>query len=541
MKWIIHLLKANSAGQSALDSVKLEPIDFSSALWLASRSSQLSDPQQTSLLETPSLPPCGPIFRQVQGGVEALVFRTGAPDGCIIYKPIVPKSSTVFRKCILRTGHRQSGHAGPDVTAAAIVDLHLPALLADARRLCKQCMVCQIARARRAWSLPPSVGWSGQLSDANLSSYPAYWKAFVDVFSIGDKRKILSCTCLLTSHTTWRLLPAENHEAILQALRYIQLLRGGLRLLILDRAQYFMSTRFADKCQQQLGSRIEYISTRSPWESGKGEKIHHLGARRLRALLRHVTGDVALPDGELEMLIMKCTSMLNGRPVTQFCYGLDGVPTPVTPDQLAYGYDRATDPALGHLSYSAEASFNPGKSVSVIRSTFFTLHWRLLKEAVLKAINGKAKSAKRAIEYRVGQPVLAYFPSKKLAHPFRLCHIWSICGEHTYEVVYPGGRVTRENAYNLLPLEYCHLYDAVDLEHRRLSSINVESTDLPNRVGMKVQVFIKTRIKKNTYRTMEYPGIVSKEWKSGHVSIKWDDPAYPEEKIDLSREKYVLC
>ncbi|KAF4662664.1 hypothetical protein FOL47_006148 [Perkinsus chesapeaki] len=409
-------------------------------------------------------------------------------------------------------------------------DYHLPALIADSRRLCKQCMVCQVTRAKRVWALPPSVGWSGQLSDANLSSYPAYWKVFVDAFSIGGKRKVLSCTCLLTSHTTWKLLPSENHEAILQALRYIQLLRGGLRLIVLDRAQYFTTSRFSEKCRQLLGARVEYLSTRSPWEGGRGEKLHHLGARRLRALLRHATGDVSCQDSYLEMIIMQCMSMLNLRPITKFCYGLDGRATPVTPDQLAYGYSRATDSSFGHLSNAGDVHFNPGRSINAIRSNFFTLHWRLLKEATLKNIRSKTgkKAKNQLVDYIVGQPVIVYFPSKKLAQPFRLCHIWSICGDHTYDVVHPGGRVTRENAYNILPLEYSHLYDAVDKDHHQLSPVD------------EARIMIKTRIKKNDYKLMKYSGTVIREWKSGHVSIRWDDPDYPDEKIDLDKEKFYV-
>lgn len=111
-----------------------------------------------------------------------------------------------------------------------------------------------------------------------------------------------------------------------------------------------MTPRFAEKCQQQLGACVEYMPTRSPCGGGRGEKIHHLRAQGLRILLRHITGDVSLPGRDLRMLLIDCTSMLNGRPVIQFCYGSDEDPIAVIPDQLAYEYDRVPDPALCHLS-----------------------------------------------------------------------------------------------------------------------------------------------------------------------------------------------
>ncbi|KAF4647051.1 hypothetical protein FOZ61_004729, partial [Perkinsus olseni] len=107
-----------------------------------------------------------------------------------------------------------------------IVDYHLPAGLASSRSFVKQCIICQISRAKRAWVNPMSLGVRREdnSAPADLFRCPPYWRVGVDYFCLGMRCKILTCTCLMSGHVTM-VRSDEDSKSSIKALRRIQLLR----------------------------------------------------------------------------------------------------------------------------------------------------------------------------------------------------------------------------------------------------------------------------------------------------------------------------
>ncbi|KAF4649218.1 hypothetical protein FOL46_002033, partial [Perkinsus olseni] len=208
VKAIIYILKANA--DKSLDALDLPPFDAVAARYAAARSCQLSDPQYSSYLDgADKLPPCGPSFISSSADLASL-----APD---------------------------------------IVDYHLPAGLASSRSFVKQCIICQISRAKRAWVNPMSLGVRREdnSAPADLFRCPPYWRVGVDYFCLGMRCKILTCTCLMSGHVTM-VRSDEDSKSSIKALRRIQLLRGGLREICTDTASYFTCSGFTRSVHKEL-------------------------------------------------------------------------------------------------------------------------------------------------------------------------------------------------------------------------------------------------------------------------------------------------
>lgn len=62
--------------------------------------------------------------------------------------------------------------------------------------------------------------------------------------------------------------------------------------------------KFVDFCAEKLGARVEPLSVPSPFEGGRFEKLHDLGGRKMRILLRTHAGRVSgLTDDELDLIL----------------------------------------------------------------------------------------------------------------------------------------------------------------------------------------------------------------------------------------------
>ncbi|KAF4665334.1 hypothetical protein FOL47_004653 [Perkinsus chesapeaki] len=380
-----------------------------------------------------------------------------------------------------------------------------------AKRISERCLICQIARVRRVWVTPPSLG---------------------------EKQKIVSVTCLTTGHTCWVRAGKEDLRTIIMVLKRIQLERGGLKELVVDSAFYFSTGKFSELCEEHLGASVEPLSVRSPFEGGRFEKLHDLGGRKMRVLLRSKAGRVAdLSDEDLDMLLLEVCLLLNTRPTLSYHYDTDGTNRVITPDTLCWGYTRSCGGGFGYAG-SAEP-FRPPRDVAHVRHEFMEYHWRLLKEKALEAVQSKCPKGKRGFDLAIGAAVLVHAPTnRKLAFPWRIGQVIGMRGDHTVDVIFPGKqqRVTRENKFNLIPVLHDPENDCVDPVEDPMYDCNREVEVRPDRVGMGLRVKLRVRGKRGLHW---YQAVVIREFKSGHVQVQWRDGS-PDERLWLDFEDWEL-
>ncbi|KAF4727282.1 hypothetical protein FOZ62_003692, partial [Perkinsus olseni] len=382
-------------------------------------------------------------------------------------------------------------------------------------KLIKVCLICQIARARRVWATPPSLG-KGHVD--RLKFYQPYYRCGVDYYSLGERRKVVSVTCLVTGHTCWVRANREDLQTMMGILRKVQLEKGGLKELVVDSASYFSSRKFTALCGEYLGARVEPLSVRSPFEGGRFEKLHDLGGRKMRVLLRNHSGKVAdISDEDLDLLLLEVCLLLNTRPTLTYYYDADKTKRIVTPDTLCWGYTRSWGRDFGYVR-SADP-IRPGRDATTIRTEFIDYHWRTLKERALESVRSKCPKGKKGIDFDVGSTVLVYAPgNRKLGFPWRIGHVIGTRGDHTYDVIFPGKqqRMTCENKYNLLPVAHDSDTDCVGVDDSDDPALDCtrDQKACPNRIGMNIRVKLRVRGKRGKYW---YGATVVREFKSGHV------------------------
>ncbi|EEQ98624.1 hypothetical protein Pmar_PMAR016858 [Perkinsus marinus ATCC 50983] len=496
--------------------------------------------------KSPVLRPCGPVFRcSVRGVPEVsyLAFRTGSAAGSVSFCPVIPKDTptTFLRTLIIRTAHRETRHGSIPASAALITDFHLPSINQDVRKLAKGCFVCQIVRARRVWTEPPSVGKGHAL---RLQFHQPYYRVGIDYFSLGDRRKIVSITCLFSGHCTWYRVPAgkdgerETIDATVAVLRRAQLERGGVRELVCDMASYFASGKFKDRVEELLGATVEPLSARSPFEGGRFEKLHDLGARKMRVLLRGSGGKASiLTDFELDNLLLEVCFLLNTRPTLWYSYDAESGKQSITPDLLCFGYTRVCGRQFGFIS--REEPIRPAHDVTKIRREFIAYHWRALKERSLGAVKSKCPASQHAKDLRVGSAVLVYAPNRKLGYPWKIGHVLSFRGDHTVDVIYPGKaqRIVTENIFNLVVVEHDKSGDALDNPEDPMFDCERECHMSPSLVGMPLWILLKVRGQR---KKAWYAATVIKVFKSGHVEVDWHDGVSVRERLWLDSEDWQL-
>jgi hypothetical protein len=286
-----------------------------------------------------------------------------------------------------------------------------------------------------------------------LSTQVPYHTVGVDFVTLGEKKKVLTVTCAFTRHTSWVLAADETMKSAVEALQEVQLLRGGVRHIVVDQAAYFRSANFTEMASRLLhGATVELLASRAPFEGGFFEKVHDLGLRRLKLLLRDLDGHVNdLRDKDLQQCINQVTLILNTRPLGSYCKGPDGQPAPITPDSLAFGYTRD----FGCLARSAEGPvLSPLKALAKVREVFLQDFWRALKQ---RSLNSAQYQAPNGVKLKINKPyakgdaVLVYRPTvRKLQSSFRLAHVVEAVSDHRVKVVYPEGFEQLENVFNIV-------------------------------------------------------------------------------------------
>ncbi|KAF4649815.1 hypothetical protein FOL47_001709, partial [Perkinsus chesapeaki] len=553
VKTIIYMLKANV--KETLHEFRQPSYDGTAVRYIAARSCQLSDPRYTLYLSgAETLVCCGPLYlssskelgslvsdsERIASYPPTVVYRSGTASGRVVLKPVIPRGSSCarFRSLVIRVAHRSCVHGGADGTCAQIVDFHLPAGLASCRDFIKQCLICQISRAKRVWVNPMSLGVrsSDGSTPADLLRCPPYWRVGVDFFCLGMRCKVLTCTCLMSGHVTM-VRCDEDARSSVKALRRIQLLRGGLREVYTDTASYFMCSAFTRSMQKELGAAVYPLNARSPHEGGKYEKLHDLAARKLRVLLRDCVGKVASKtDEEVDELLLRCCHLLNSRPIGSFYFNRDGVKSPVSPNVLAFGYEHHTGAQFGVES----APCSPGRDQRAVRDAFEHYHWQRMKEKSITACRSKCPKNSNALQLEVGDTVLVYTPpNRKLAFHWRLAHVAAIRTNRSIQVVYPNDqRLCSENIYNVVKVDHEVAADCVLPEERDFRwDCEREDDALPSRIGMCIEVALKVRGEK-TKRW--YPAKVSHVWASGHVTVNWFDGDPPERLWLEAEDWYIL-
>jgi hypothetical protein len=461
------------------------------------------------------LPNTGPLLWCQERGL--ILQRSGTPTGQVLFARFIPKTCTLLRKKLVLTAHRETLHGSPERLVSHIGTFFSPALLRVAKDVCTFCVPCQVERAKRTQNVPPAVS---HFDHDFLQKQVPYHTVGVDFLTLGEKRKVLTVTCAFTRHVTWTVTPDETMDSAISALEEVQLLRGGIRHIVVDQAGYFRTPKFAATVEGRLhGATVELLAARAPFEGGFFEKTHDLGLRRIKLLLRELDGHVNdLADQQLQKHLNQVTLVLNTRPLGCYSTGPDGKPVPITPDSLAFGFTRQ----YGCLSGSEGdvGLLCPFKAVNLIRSAFMEDFWRSLKQRSLNAAQYKcAKTVKIKINkpYAVGDPVLVYRPStRKLQASFRLGHIAQVVSEHRVKVVYPQGFEQLENTFNVV----------------HLLQYPAESDAQGDAVGRRVKVKFKTRAGHEWYG-----GLVQVD-QSPFWYIKYDDG--DEHWIDVHSAEYEV-
>ncbi|KAF4647240.1 hypothetical protein FOL47_004870, partial [Perkinsus chesapeaki] len=220
---------------------------------------------------------------------------------------------------------------------------------------------------------------------------------------------------------------------------------------------------FKDRALEVLGASVEPLSARSPFEGGRYEKLHDLGARKMRVILRASGGKVStLTDSQLDDLLLEVCFLLNTRPTLYYSYDAESEKRCITPDLLCFGYTRVCGNQFGFISN--EEPIRPAYDVAKIRREFIAYHWRALKERSLEAVKSKCPSKQFGKELQIGSTVLVYAPNRKLGYPWKIGHVLAFRGDHTVDVIYPGKtqRVVTENIFNLVNVNHDKTGDAID-------------------------------------------------------------------------------
>ncbi|EEQ97811.1 hypothetical protein Pmar_PMAR004552 [Perkinsus marinus ATCC 50983] len=412
-------------------------------------------------MDEPPLRSSGPYLREADSGIY--VFRNGTADGGYVLLPVVPRKGAkcqAFRTKLLFDAHRASKHSTVASTVSNVYDkFFVPNLRAEARRFVKSCFACQLLRARRTWNQVPG---GGPNRDQALSWEP-YREVFIDILALGDIRgykgttKVLTVYCLHTFHSTW-VPTGESMRDIVSALTRVQTEQGGLSLMWCDQASYFRTAKFSEGVHRTLGGRTELLPVRSPWKSGGGERMHGLGLRIAKMLLRGQAGYVGRKrvrqaHVDLEDICREVTFLLNTRPL-DFSNSDEpsGECVVVTPDLLAKGFTRKR----GCLLPAASSSFPITRRLKAARQYFLTNVFRDMRLAVAKSM-GYASSRGKVLKIEQDAPVLIYHPEKKLSPGFRLAHVVSVLKEgRLIRVRFVDGSESEQHHYNVVPLLHNH-------------------------------------------------------------------------------------
>ena len=411
------------------------------------------------------LPPCGPLFWKD----GCLQFRSGDPNGAIRWKLFVPRNAKIFRKLLIRHAHHVTEHSSFDRTLAEIrTTFHTQYINDEIRTTLSECLRCQIAKTTRSWDAPPTIT---SINLSRLLNSPAYTRAGIDFLALGDHAKALTITCLATKHTTWLTAEAEDMDTTLKILRRFQVQRGGLDVIVCDRASYFASNRFAQECYDRLGAKVELLSARSPFEGGAFEKLHDLGLERLRHMTASQHGKLkGVPTPTIQDLLDRVTLLLNTRPLHRTHKSLPDSDSiePLTPDLLAYGFNRKLQniPTLMNPNIEPDANELPPPLTTIlkmIRGYYLEHWWSKLKERTLVSIRQKCHTKTDGTpteltddDFVTGDPVLIYTgTARKLDFHYVMCQILQRKGKTTYWVLHREGIVREENFFNMKKIIKC--------------------------------------------------------------------------------------
>ncbi|KAF4697896.1 hypothetical protein FOZ63_013989, partial [Perkinsus olseni] len=309
-----------------------------------------------------------------------------------------------------------------------------------------------------AWQQPPG------LSDSRKEQlkWEPYHDVYIDFLHPGEVRgydgptTILTVYCLATGHSCW--VPCrENLDDVLRGLRRVQAQEGGLFTIRCDQASYFRSVKFESEAKKQLGSQVMLLKTRSPWLSGGGERMHALGLRIARVLLRSQTGAGSTGNRrrrpkagsvDLEEICREVTLLLNTRPL-DFANAEDvsGELVVVTPDLLARGFNRKS----GCLALPSSGAPIAAR-VRAARAFFLARIFGNMRQAVAESCGYKSARGK-PLHLDVDDPVLVYRPGKKLAPGFRMGRVTALSGEgRSVTVRLPDGSEAVQHHYNVVKL-----------------------------------------------------------------------------------------
>jgi hypothetical protein len=496
-RFILKILRANAVkGQFPVTYPDVESSDFLATV----RSCQWSDAALSSCFQDTIQRKkicVGPVVFSLEH--QLLLFKSGLPNGTVVWQYLIPKSSNFFRAILIRHAHRQILHSGPNQTLAVVNSwgFHLPGGMMSTRSVLNSCYPCKVNNTLRSFT--GSIGHGCELDD--LVKMEPYHTVAADYIQLGERTAVLAVTCHMSKHTTWLLAKNETTVEAVKLLQQVQVEQGGVRKIHVDRASYFRSDEFSSQCLSKLGATVVYVPTGAPWES-LVEKIYDLGQRRLRMALRYLSGHVSkLDELELQRLLNYVCFLLNTRPVCQFSTVADsGVTEPITPDMLRYGYTRK----LGSFSSTlADCKLNLSASQREVRSTFLDLFWKELKAKSAKACASKGRrTAQYGLPFSPGQSVLVYSAAKvKLGHTFVLAHVCSMTSETHVRVVFCDGKTSVENINNV------HLINSDDAQVQYGPSL----------VGATVEVLFTMKDGSVKWFT----GQVTKLCFDGSVLIKW--------------------
>ncbi|KAF4647808.1 hypothetical protein FOZ61_003652, partial [Perkinsus olseni] len=295
---------------------------------------------------------------------------------------------------------------------------------------------------------------------------------------------------------------------------------------------------FVNRAREVLGASVEPLSARSPFEGGKYEKLHDLGARKMRVLLRGSSGRVStLSDSAVDDMLLEVCFILNTRPTLYYSFDAESGKRCITPDLLCFGYTRVCGGQFGFIS--SEKSIRPARDVAKIRREFVDYHWRALKERSLGAVKSKCPASKLAKNLSIGATVLVYAPNRKLGYPWKIGHVLAFRGDHTVDVIYPGKaqRVVTENIFNLVAVEHEKSCDAVDDPDDPMFDCERESLDRPSLIGMPLWILLNVRGQRKKFW---YAATVVRVFKSGHVEVDWHDGVSARERLWLDSEEWQL-
>ncbi|KAF4649227.1 hypothetical protein FOZ61_001566, partial [Perkinsus olseni] len=186
------------------------------------------------------------------------------------------------------------------------------------------------------------------------------------------------------------------------------------------------SVKFESEAKKQLGSQVMLLKTRSPWLSGGGERMHALGLRIARVLLRSQTGAGSTGSRrrrpkagsvDLEEICREVTLLLNTRPLD---------------------FTNAED-VSGELVVVTPESGVPTYLPVVLRA--------VAQSCGYKSARGKP------LHLDVDDPVLVYRPGKKLAPGFRMGRVTALSGEgRSVTVRLSDGSEAVQHHYNVVKL-----------------------------------------------------------------------------------------